>query len=272
MPPSRYNPFGKPLSELKVEDLTVLCSVQEGWYVEYKRELPSVRSIAKSISALANTYGGWLFYGIEENRDTRSAEAYPGLPTADIAKIETTIRQSASSSISPAPFFEAITLSGPNTELGLADDRSIIVIEVPLSYEAPHVHIDGRIYRRVGDESSPRPETDRHFLDLLWQRGEKRRSALRDMLTRVPIMSSEHPGASYLEIFIVPEAWQEQRPDDFPEFDRFANLMSDTATESGGLPLENSFSVSDGYIVNRRWNGTPYQHPKGTPLIGEFCW
>jgi hypothetical protein len=24
--------------------------------------------------------------------------------------------------------------------------------------------------------------------------------------------------------------------------------------------------------VNLRWNGTPYQHPKGTPLIGVFCW
>jgi hypothetical protein len=24
--------------------------------------------------------------------------------------------------------------------------------------------------------------------------------------------------------------------------------------------------------VNRRWNGTPYRHPKGTPLIGVFCW
>jgi hypothetical protein len=24
--------------------------------------------------------------------------------------------------------------------------------------------------------------------------------------------------------------------------------------------------------VNRHWNGTPYQHPKGTPLIGVFCW
>ena len=25
-------------------------------------------------------------------------------------------------------------------------------------------------------------------------------------------------------------------------------------------------------IVNRRWNGTPYRHSKGTPLIGVFCW
>jgi hypothetical protein len=24
--------------------------------------------------------------------------------------------------------------------------------------------------------------------------------------------------------------------------------------------------------VNRHWNGPPYRHPKGTPLIGVFCW
>jgi hypothetical protein len=24
--------------------------------------------------------------------------------------------------------------------------------------------------------------------------------------------------------------------------------------------------------VNQRWNGTPYRHPKGTPLIGGFYW
>jgi hypothetical protein len=128
---------------------------------------------------------------------------------------------------------------------------------VPLSYGAPHVHVDGRIYRRVGDESDPRPETDRHFLDLLWQRGEKRRSALRDMLTRVPAMSNDRAGASYLEIFIVPEAWQEQRPDVFPEFDQFANLMSDTSRANGGIPLENSFSSSDGYIARQARNNSP---------------
>jgi hypothetical protein len=39
MPQPRYNPFGKPISEVKLDDLGVLRSVQEGWYVEYKREL-----------------------------------------------------------------------------------------------------------------------------------------------------------------------------------------------------------------------------------------
>ncbi len=34
-------------------------------------------------------------------------------------------------------------------------------------------------------------------------------------------------------------------------------------------------SIKSSYLratVNRHWNGTPYRHPKGTPLIGVFCW
>ncbi len=34
--------------------------------MEYKRQEVNARSLAKSLSAFANTYGGWLFLGVEE--------------------------------------------------------------------------------------------------------------------------------------------------------------------------------------------------------------
>jgi hypothetical protein len=37
-------------------------------------------------------------------------------------------------------------------------------------------------------------------------------------------------------------------------------------------PAQPSPTLGDALNVNRRWNGTPYRHPKGTPLIGVFCW
>ena len=37
----------------------------------------------------------------------------------------------------------------------------MVVVEIPQSRAAPHVHKDGRIYRRVADASEPKPETDR---------------------------------------------------------------------------------------------------------------
>ena len=56
-----YNPFDVPFSLITTESLKTLCDVSEGWYVEYKEKVPNPSSIAKSISAFANTYGGWLF-------------------------------------------------------------------------------------------------------------------------------------------------------------------------------------------------------------------
>jgi Arm DNA-binding domain len=38
----------------------------------------------------------------------------------------------------------------------------------------------------------------------------------------------------------------------------------------GELADEVRESLSAGFRVNRRWIGTPYRHPKGTPLNGEF--
>ena len=75
-----YTPFDKELKSLSVEDLECLTEASEGWYIEYKREAVNAGAIAKSISAFANTYGGWLFLGIEEkSREHPVAGAFPGI-------------------------------------------------------------------------------------------------------------------------------------------------------------------------------------------------
>lgn len=256
MPPARYNPFEKPLAQIDVADLATLRAVPEGWYIEYKRELPTVRSIAKSISSLANTYGGWVFYGIEENGADRTPGAFPGISADDVSAAQMSIRQAVSSSISPPPYFEARALAGPHAELGLAEGRSIIVVEVPLSFAAPHIHRDGRIYRRVADESDPRPETDRHFLDLLWQRGERRRTELQEWLEHTPRTSDAEAETSYLELFIIPVPWRERTPTRPMNFDEFAAVMRNDPTLTG-VPFENVFSSAEGYVARQARGNNP---------------
>jgi FAD/FMN-containing dehydrogenase len=43
---------------------------------------------------------------------------------------------------------------------------------------------------------------------------------------------------------------------------------SRVATVSGGARVTDVAAAAG---VNRHWNGTPYRHPKGTPLIRVFC-
>jgi len=52
------------------------------------------------------------------------------------------------------------------------------------------------------------------------------------------------------------------------EHNRSLRELSDNPSRSVGMlaPRYRHAAV----LVNRRWIGTPYRHPKGTPLSGEF--
>jgi predicted HTH transcriptional regulator len=78
-----YNPFSKPLQDIAGNDLRVLRSTAE--YIEYKRELPNLRDLAKALSAFANQYGGFLFIGVTEAGDgSRMAKEFGGLPEQEV--------------------------------------------------------------------------------------------------------------------------------------------------------------------------------------------
>lgn len=247
---SDYNPFGKPINNLQVDDLRALRSVSEGWYIEYKSVVPDASSIAKSISAFANTYGGWLFYGIEElDRSDCVAGGFPGIENQKLDSLLQRIRQAAAASLNPAPHFDVKVLKGPDADLGLAEDRSIVCIKVPRGQAAPYVHLSGRIYRRVGDGSEPRPETDRFVLDQLWQRGRDIKEEYSEWLGRDLELSKGEQERPFLRLFILPDLWREQ--DIWTELSarRVREIM--TATNE----IEETFSITPFDSVHRTVSG-----------------
>ena len=103
---SQYSPFDKPITDLQPPDLAVLKSVSEGWYVDYKRDLIDARGMAKALSAFANTYGGWLFFGVSErSKDDPVADEFTGLSDRDVDVALQRLRQSAAGHLNPTPFF-----------------------------------------------------------------------------------------------------------------------------------------------------------------------
>src|SRR5664280_250963 len=98
----RYTPFDKRIEELTGPDLGVLRDVSEGWYVEYKSAPIVTKAIAKSISAFANHYGGWLFFGISEI--SGKAGAFPGVEDAAIFELERSIRNASVDCLHPHVF------------------------------------------------------------------------------------------------------------------------------------------------------------------------
>ena len=257
-----YSPFDKAIQNLQPPDLTVLKNVHEGWYVEYKRQVINAGALAKSLSAFANTYGGWLFLGVQEHSGGNAvADKFPGIPEEDVDGTLQSLRHSAADHLNPTPFFETTVLRGPCTESGLAEGRAIIAVEIPESRTAPHVHKDGRIYRRVADGSEPKPETDRFVLDQLWRRAEPLREMTRKWIERDPEFSQEEEKIPYVRVLLCVDPWR-QHPAwlgaPLPEIRRILTTHGTVGIPS--VPFDTVHTTAEGLIARQLEGNDPHNY------------
>ena len=290
----RYSPFDKDIRDLQPPDLTILKNVHEGWYVEYKSQMVKASALAKSLSAFANTYGGWLFIGVQEQRgDNAVAGEFPGIPEEDVDGALQSLRHSAADHLNPTPFFEKTVLRGPCDENGLAEGRAIIAVEIPQSQTTPHVHKDGRIYRRVADGSEPKPETDRFVLDQLWRRAEPIRERTRKWIERDPEFSQAEEEMPYVRLLLCVDPWRQRNPWLSAPLSEIRRILNGGETDIPSVPFDTIYATAEGLIARQlkendpanygltwrlRWNMScdivlPLQlHAPDVPdhLIGEF--
>ena len=270
---SRFFPLNKSPRDLTRDDVLNLKTITEGWYCEYKRELSKPAAIAKSVSAFANTYGGWIFYGIEEDRSTRCARCAPGILNTDVAQAEVRLRQAVSGAINPAPYYEHFVVSGPIAELDLDAEHAVIAVFVPQGTNAPYLHSSGRIYRRVADESDPREETDRHFLAMLFERSKGQRKNVRSAISKQPERSESEQDIPCLRILIFTDVWNENAEGEI-RFSRFKEIMG------GGSPsFDNFYTTTYGHIARLTFGNQPSKliyswHHRGwfEEIVLPFSW
>ena len=249
-----YSPFDKPIKKLESPDLIVLKTVCEGWYVEYKSSLVAPAALAKAISAFANTYGGWLFLGIgEASKQDAVAGSFPGLSNEELGLTLQRVRQCAAEYLNPTPHFETQTFRGPCCEIGLAAESSIVALQIPESLRAPHVHKDGRIYRRVADSSEPKPENDRFMLDQLWHRGDIIRDYTREWIEDDPQFSVGEEEMPYVRLLLSADPWRQRDLwiDASPSKIR-------TILTSEYVPLDTFYTTADGFIARQAQNNNPH--------------
>ena len=129
-----------------------------------------------------------------------------------------------------------------------------MVIYVPEGSNTPYIHNDGRIYIRIGDSSSPTPATDKATFDLLYRRGEDRRSFLKALIERSPELSRGEEDNSYLHLSILSDPYQilgHRYPGTYSEFC--------TTMRGVSIPFDNIYTAPDGFIarqvgINDRYN------------------
>jgi len=133
------------------------------------------------------------------------------------------------------------------------------VVCIPLGNNSPYLHHSGRIYRRVGDASDPIPVTDRHSLDLLFQRGQNRCTEFANLITQESRISEAEQSASYLTLYFFTDPWGSRVQSSKIDFERFASLMMDSSLESGRVPFDNIFTSSDGLLARQVKSNDPYR-------------
>jgi len=256
-----YSPFDKDIRALRPDDLAILKFVSEGWYVEYKKEVVNTRRLAKAVSAFANTYGGWLFLGVEqlESKDP-VAGSFPGIPENQLDAIQQRLRQSVAEYLSPTPHFETKVFRGPCSEIGLPEGKVLIAIEIPQSHTAPHVHKDGRIYRRVADSSEPKPETDRFVLDQLWRRSEPIREMIRKWVERDPEFSEAEAEAPYLRLLLCVDPWFQRDAWVSAPFSEIRSILNSHETGIPSIALDTVYPTTSGFIARHQQGNDPYNY------------
>jgi len=254
---NKYSPFEKGFDEIKANDLEVLREVHEGWYIEYKQAVPKSPAIAKSISAFANSYGGWIFYGVkEESKENSVAGHFLGIDASDLDAALQKIRQ-AVANMSPACHFETKVLHGPCEKIGLEDGKSILCVVVPQSIEAPHVHSGGYIYRRIADGSEPLPETDRYIIEKLFDRSKKTISNFKRWHDKDPEFSKKESESPYLRIMIAPNLWGIPRSNFEFKLTTIKEVLGAKEGRTICLPFDTIYPRAGGFIARQCLNNDP---------------
>lgn len=166
--------FDTPLRDITFDHIVRFCETYpEGVRVEYKQ---TPVHIPKIVSSFANTVGGIWIIGVETDRATNR----PRLPLVGmdrVAGVEEQIIQSAQTSI-----YQAITPDVRVFDVPDHPDRSIVVVKVPESIEAPHaIENSTRVYVRTASITSPYDLADIDRIEYLLKRRqepERRREEL----------------------------------------------------------------------------------------------
>lgn len=266
-----FNPFEKELSALEAEHLLILKNVHEGWHIDYKQDLINVKKQAKALSAFANTYGGWLIFGVEEAGDKEPvAGAFPGIESGQVQTLLEQLRQAADQHLAPSPYFETKVITGPSDALQLKQGRCILIVHIPRSMRSPHIHSDGRIYRRVADGSEPKAETDRFIIDQLSGRAEKIEKQTEDWLFRDLELAKGESDTPFLQLFLCLDPWAENHARLTTSLKEVRSILTDVEKDVSSVSFDAVHRISNGFMARQTKGRDPFRVGLNMRLLSSF--
>src|SRR3989344_7773262 len=158
--------YTKDIEKITFQDVLDFCNqkYRETIHLDYKQEINS--GLAKTIAAMANTWGGLIIIGVEDEDST------PKLPIKGIEykeHLREQINNIVLGNIMP-PVFPEIQIC-PDEK----NKKALIVIRVPQSNHSPHaIRSNTRIYIRT--DTSNEPEEFATIDRILWLVDRRKKS------------------------------------------------------------------------------------------------
>jgi len=166
---------GKEWSKVRLKDIEkFLLTIEddETFFVEFKTEDIRTEQLAKEICAFSNSYGGYVFLGVDDSKNIVGCTKWNEL------RINTVIYNC----ISPAPKFDI-------RKFKLENSKRLYIIKVEEGLVPPYVTNTGKIYQRISSSSDP--VKDSFVLNTLYNKKEKYVRELENKLYIEPIKGQE---------------------------------------------------------------------------------
>lgn len=242
------NVFGKDLCEVNVEDLMMLIKegISEDKELDFKRDLKvdtdnDKKELAKDVCAFANSSGGIILFGIDEDSDAKASEL-TGVDIESEDELVRRIQQILNARISPR--IPGIRFR----KIDLENGKSVFVVEIPKSFVSPHMVKEDRFYFR---DSAMRHIMDEQELRIASVASENVKERVKQLRERriMDILADDGPvktipGAKFV-LHIVPlEAFERERKLDIKGI--LHGNFTDISPEGIGI-YDNRYSL-DGFV------------------------
>ncbi len=161
---------------MNLRELTQLASPGEGPYLEFKRKVPEEERIAKEVIAFANTRGGRVLVGVDDDGSLVGVKDAGEEEYALLSALRNRCRPEVAIRTERVP---------------LSKKRDVIVVHIPESQEKPHFlttrdQETSTAYVRVEDKSVEATREDVRLMraaqqpvDVLFEFGEKEQMLMR---------------------------------------------------------------------------------------------
>lgn len=223
--------FGsKPFDDINFTDLEGFVSLQipESLTLDYKGDILrggkklKAAEFGKDFSSFANTFGGWLIYGVETDRsdEPKPLSQNPILGLEDQPGLKERIENLVLASVSPRPYFRLKKIPIPNT------NRCVLLAYIPQSYQVVHMVTlkkEMRFYKRYNYQAAPMDVTEVHLRFESIALGQRvQEDTLARVRSQIVHGLSLNPENDYFGLYAIPRV---PLRDHFNDRERLTNLL-----------------------------------------------